>query len=197
MTRFSRFLNGHRAFSAALILLMSGVGVAGAAVISSSAPPHDLSSSAWSSLPPEKRAIAQRYESDYQQGLSTPDNTNPQIDPLTDAPSDGPELGIVEDAPAFYTDEFTISTTRWQTWTDDSHSAVAMVYVAMSNQDPRQGYVIVQIQPNGDGPGKPEYYSVGNDTGQLSISNAKEGQLFVAAADGSSFTFNLAARTVS
>jgi hypothetical protein len=118
--------------------------------------------------------------------------------------SDKPELGIVQDAPAFYTGSYpyTISKLRWQAWADREHRTVAMVYIAYSNRDPKQGYVIVQLQHTtaaGDAgalvPGL-TLYRVGQDAGKLTIISATARQLRLRTADGERFTFDLLRRAI-
>jgi hypothetical protein len=118
--------------------------------------------------------------------------------------SDKPELGIVEDAPAFYTGSYpyTVSKIRWQAWADREHRTVAMVYTAYSNHDPKQGYVIVQLQRTtatgavGAFVRGLRLYRVGRDAGKLTITSATQSQLRLRAADGQRFTFDLLRRAV-
>jgi hypothetical protein len=116
--------------------------------------------------------------------------------------SDKPELGIVQDAPAFYTGTYpyTVSKLRWQAWADREHRTVAMVYTAYSNRDPKQGYVIVQLQRTAAGDGAfirgLTLYRVGRDAGKLTIISATASQLRLRAADGQRFTFDLPRRAI-
>jgi hypothetical protein len=116
--------------------------------------------------------------------------------------SDKPELGIVEEAPAFYTGvyPYTLSHVRWQAWADREHRTVAMVYTAYSNRDPKQGYVIVQLQRTAAGNGAfirgLTLYRVGRDAGKLTIISATASQLRLRAADGQRFTFDLLRRAI-
>jgi hypothetical protein len=118
--------------------------------------------------------------------------------------SDKPELGIVEEAPAFYTGDYpyTLSHIRWQAWADREHRTAAMVYTAYSNRDPKQGYVIVQLQritATGDVGALVRgltLYRIGRDAGKLTIISATQSQLRLRAADGQRFTFDLLRRAI-